>query len=229
MKGRIRGFPWKGAAALVIILLACLAVPLGIRLLGFWDRFIMVTVEESSTAAVVSWPLLMERLPGVYLDCTSSTLVLPRDTSLAGVCLGLHYSAVSQGIEFKDSIFFSRTGRVELGLEQSISLKTEGFDGKEVEMVDNGARVLAGDLKVEGASRDGVVRFKYGDARFSLKPGESWAEMLALTPDGLKAIQASNWDVELRACLRNGYPATRLAITNRGFWPKAGVKAGTAP
>lgn len=229
VKERIRSLSWKGAAAASLVLLLAFAVPAGSRLLAFKDRYVMVTVEESSTGAVVSWPLLMERLPGVFVDCSSSSLALPEKPGLMGVCLALYYSAVSQGIEFEDSVTFSRTGRAKLSLDRPVSLMTEGQDGSPVEMVDNRARVIAGPLLVERTSVDGAVCLRYGETRFSLKPGESWAEMLALTPEGVRAIRASDWDVEFHHCIDKGYPVTRLAIANRGLWPKAAVKAGTSP
>lgn len=196
------------------------------RILEFRDSFVMVTVEESSTSAVVAWPLLAERLPDVFIDGTSGVVMLPRKPNLLGVRLGLYYSAASQGIEVRNSMRFSRSGREMLDLDAPISQVVEGLDGRPAEMVDNAARVLSGDLTVEGTSRDGTVRFRYGNSQFSLGPGESWVEMLALTGSGVRAIDPANWEAEVQSCLANGYPATRLAVTNRGFWPKGGVSAG---
>jgi len=211
------------------VLLTFLLSVAAARLIQFRGRFIMITVEESSTSAVTSWPLLAERLPGVFLDCAASTANVQTTPSLLGVSLGLYYSATSQGIELAESLTFSRTGRTTVRLTRPLSLVIDGFDGEQVEIVDNRARVVVGDLRVESASGDGTVRFTYGDQRFSLKPGEAWAEMLVLTPEGARKIDSFNWADEFRECVESGYPATRLAVANRGFWLKSNVKAGVEP
>ncbi len=224
MRGRVRGLLY-GAAVLVSL---CLAYA-GVRAWQFRDRFVMVTVEESSSSAVTSWPLLAERLPGVFLDCASQVVSMRSRPFLLGVSLGLYYSATSQGIEIADSIRLSRTGKAAVELDRPLSFMTDSLDGERIELVDNRARVVAGNLSVEGTSPAGTVRFRYGERRFSLAPGESWAELLVLTPDGPKAVDPRAWEDEFRLYMEKGYPATRIAIANRGFWPKSGVKAGMEP
>lgn len=189
----------------------------------------MITVEESSTMAVSSWPLLAERLPGVFLDAGSSAITVGRKPGLTGVSLGIFYSATSQGAEFFESMTFSRTGRATVRLTAPLSMVTEDLGGRQVETVDNLARIIAGDLRVEGTSSDGTVRLQYEGCRFTLRPGEVWAEMLVLRPDGVKRIDALNWADEFPDSIEQGYPVTRLAIANRGLWPKANVKAGSCP
>ena len=189
----------------------------------------MVTVEESSTSAVTSWPLLAERLPGSFVDPSSKTVSLGSRPGLFGVSLCLHYNASSQGIDISDSVQFSRTGRVSLGLDHPLSYISDSMDGGQVELVDNRARVLGGRLVVEKTFADGSVRCLYGDRRITLKPGESWAQMLALTPEGPKEVDPAGWESEFYYYLEQGYPTTRLAVANRGFWPKSGVIAGMEP
>ena len=224
MKGRVLG-PLIGITAVIALGFGIV----GVRAWQFRDHFVMVTVEESSTSAVTSWPLLAERLPGSFLDCSSRTISIDEKPGLLGVSLCLHYSASSQGIEISDSMQFSRTGRASLELDRPLSLLSDTLDGGQVELVDNRARVLAGRLIVEKTSPDGSVRFRYGERQFTLGPGESWAELLALTPAGPKAVDPENWAGEFHDYLDKGYPTTRLAIANRGFWQKDDVVAGMEP
>ncbi len=226
MKGRDRGLTLRALAG---VLLTFLFSVVGARLLQFRGRFIMVTVEESSTSAVTGWPLLAERLPGVFLDCASSAVSTQTKPGLLGVSLGVYYSATSQGIELGESLAFSRTGRATVPLTRPLSLVTEGLAGEREDIVDNRARVLAGDLTIESTTGDGTVRFRYGGERFSLKPGEAWAEMLVLETGGVKKIDPLNWVDEFPASLESGFPVTRLAIANRGFWPKANVRTEVGP
>jgi hypothetical protein len=224
VKGRVLGAV-IGIAGIAVLAFALTAV----RVWQFRDRYVMVTVEESSTSAVTSWPLLAEKLPGSFLDPSSKTLSVAEKPGMLGVSLCLHYSATSQGIEIADSLRFSKTGKASLGLDQPLSYLSDTLDGGQIELVDNRARVLAGSLRIEGTSTDGTVRLLYGDRRFALEPGQSFAELLALTPDGLKVVDPTNWEAEFGGYLEKGYPTTRLAITNRGFWPKSGILAGMEP
>lgn len=222
MKGRV----CLAAAMATVIVVLVFAV---VHVLRFRDCYVMVTVEESSTSAVTSWPLLSERMPGSFLDAEDRSLSLEEKPGLLGVSLCVHYSASSQGIEIADRVRFSRTGRAALNLNRPLSYVTGNLDGEPVELVDNRARVLAGDLVIEKTYPDGTIRFRYGGRRVTLAPGESWAELLALTPEGRKPIDPANWETEFRTCLEEGYPTTRLAVANRGLWPKSGVVAGVMP
>jgi len=224
MKGRVRA-----AAAIVLAVVAVALALAAVHVWRFWDCYVMVTVEESSTSAVTFWPLLAERMPGSFLDAGDRSLILDRKPALLGVSLCLHYSASSQGIEIADYVCFSRTGRAVLDLDRPLSYVTGNLDGEPVELVNNMARVLAGDLVIEETLRDGTVRFRYGGMRVTLGPGESWAELLALTPEGLRPIDPANWESEFRTYLEDGCPMTRLAVANRGFWPKNRVMEGVAP
>lgn len=206
----------------------CVALVLTIaKMAPFRDQFVMVTVEESSTSALVSWPLLMERTPGVFLDCQEKTISIDKKPNLLGVSLVVHCSLSSQGIEFSDSMSFSRLGRAKIDLRKPVRISTQGLDGNTVEMIDNSARITRGTLSIEKTSSDGTIVVKYGDERFQLKPGKSFAELRAKTPEGEKVIDAANWDNEFHESVESGYPVTRLVIVNRGFWPKAGVKEAT--
>ena len=189
----------------------------------------MITVEESSTRAVTGWPLLAERLPGVFVDCAASAITVRAMPNLTGTSLGIYYSATSQGIELGESLAFSRTGRATVPLARPLSLVAEGLDGEPVDIIDNAARVLAGDLTIVSTSGDGTVRFRYGDQRFVLRPGEAWAEMLVLGEAGVQKIDPLKWIDEFPSALESGFPITRLAIANRGFWPKANVRAEVEP
>ncbi|MGE5579528.1 MAG: hypothetical protein ACM3WU_05710 [Bacillota bacterium] len=224
MKGRVRvAVAAALAAAAVALVLAA------VHVWRFRDCYVMVTVEESSTSAMTSWPLLSERMPGSFLDAGDRSLILDERPALLGVSMCLHYTASSQGIEIADSVRFSRTGRAVLDLDRPLSYVTGNLDGEPVELVNNRARVLAGDLVIEKTYSDGTVRFWYGGRRVTLGPGESWAELLALTPEGPKPIDPANWESEFRTYLEEGCPTTRLAVANRGLWPKSGVIAGVAP
>ncbi len=223
MKGRV-------LAAITGISVAVLGFgAVAVRAWQFRDCFVMVTVEESSTSAVTAWPLLAERLPGSFIDASARTVSLDDPPDLLGVSLCLHYSATSQGIEIADSLRFSRTGRTALELDRPLSYISNNLEGEQIELVDNAARVLAGRLVVEKTSANGTVTFSYGGRRVTLGPGESWAELLVLTPEGPRAVDAANWESEFRGYLEKGYPTTRLAIANRGLWPKASVVAGMEP
>jgi hypothetical protein len=210
-------------------LCACgLLAALLVRFSWFGDSYVFLTIEESSLNAINGWPLNMPELSRVFIDVQAKTLVLPEKKNLLGVCLGVYYSATSQGVEFDERLILSRTGRVGLDLTAPASLVVPDINGGEVELVNNLARVVAGKLKIAGTRRDGTVEIEYDSRHITLKPGESWAELLVLEPGGPRAISSGNWQEELDRCVRLGYPATRVAIANRGLWPKSGVKAGIA-
>lgn len=196
------------------------------RAIRFKDGYVFVTIEESSTQALLRWPLLTEATTEVFVDGNSSALLMRRKPNMLGVCLGVYYAAFSQGVELHERMLFSRSGRVTLHSEQPISLKTSDLYGRTVEAVDNGARILRGPVTIEKTFPDGTVAINYGGRTFRLGPGESWAELLVRTDEGIKEIGSDNWASEFGEALRQGYPATRFAITNRGIWPKANIKAG---
>lgn len=215
--------------ALKILLPVCFLMLFGaliLRWIWLGDAFVFLTVEESSLNALRGWPLTISETSGVFIDGLKQTLVLPEKRNLFGVCLGVYYSATSQGVEFNERMIFSRTGRAVLDLTEPVSILVPGMDGEPVELVNNLGRVVRGKLKVIRTQRDGTVEFEYGSQRITLKPGESWAELLVLEPGGPRAILPDEWEQELERCVRLGYPATRLAVANRGLWPKSGVKAG---
>lgn len=187
------------------------------------EEFVFVTVEESSSRALAALPLGWERLPGVFVDCESRSIELEKKPWLWGVSLGTHYSASSQGIEFEESTCFSRTGKGTVSLDRPISVTGRDLTGNEIQLVDNGARVVRGDLVIEGTARSGVVRFRYGGERFSLSPGESWAEVLALVDGDVVKVDPESWESAVDEYLALGAPLTRVAVANRGFWPKNGV------
>ncbi|MGI6620669.1 MAG: hypothetical protein ACOX35_04360 [Bacillota bacterium] len=212
---------------ILLIVCACLLIAaLSLRWMHFADSFVFVTVEESSLNAITGWPLSMPESFRVFIDASEQTLILPERKSLFGVCLGVYYSATSQGVPFDERLIFSRTGRAALDLTAPASLVVPGIDGEDVELVNNLARVVSGKLRVSSTRRDGTVELEYGSRHITLKPGESWAELLVLEPGGPRAVSPDEWKEELETCFRLGYPATRLAIANRGLWPKSGVKAG---
>ncbi len=216
------------AFMLSILVVCLLAAVFVVKCYWFRDQYVFVTVEESSINALAGWPLGLSELSEVFIDANQSTLVLSENKNLLGVCLGLYYSASSQGIEFNEQLVFSRTGKAVLDLPAPATLTAPNVHGELVELVNNQARVISGKLKVKKTVKDGTVYLEYGGKQLTLKPGEVWAELLVLDPDGPKAVSSNNWKEELQRCFENGYPATRLAIANRGLWPKSRVKVGFA-
>lgn len=215
-------------------LIICLAVglvacPFIVKWFEFKDNYLFLTIEESSLNALTGWPMSFSDIPGVFIDAHDQSLILREDRNLAGVILGVYYTAVSQGIEFDEKLLFSRTGKASLDLLAPSSFMVSDMDGTLTELVDNNARILKGNLKVKKTHRNGTVEIQYGDDEIVLKPGESWAEMLVLGPDGVRAISHNNWEEEVDTCLSMGYPVTRLAIANRGLWPKSKVEVGMYP
>jgi hypothetical protein len=213
----------KGLLLLVTISV-CIAAFL--RWVWFPNEYVFLTVEESSINALSAWPLGFNGFPEVFIDVQEKALALSQKKSLSGVCLGIYYSASSQGVEFNERLLLSRTGRLSLNLPAPVSLMVPNIQGQPVELVNNQARVLSGRLQVVKTARDGTVHLKYGSKAFTLRPGESWAELLVLDPRGTRAVSEGAWGHELETCFQMGYPATRLAISNRGLWPKSGVKVG---
>ena len=196
------------------------------RLYWFHREFVFVTVEESSLDALRGYPPVSSNSPGVFIDAAEKALFLPQKRSLFGVCLAVYYSASSQGVEFREILRLSRTGLSQVNLKAPASLTVPDFDGEPLELVNNQARVLLGKLKVRKTTRDGTVHLRYGSEDFALGPGESWAQLLVLEPSGPREIFPETWQEDLQKCFELGYPATRLAVSNRGMWPKSGVKAG---
>ncbi len=189
------------------------------------DQFVFLTIQESSLNALTGWPLITPENSQIFIDADEKMLFVPKKVNLFGVCLGIHYSALSQGVEFDESLTFSRMGRTTLNLPAPVSSTAPDIDGNIIELVNNQARVVRGKLTVQRARRDGTVHINYGSEKIKLAPGESWAELLVLEPTGPRRITAEKWQEELQRCFDLNYPATRLAIANRGLWPKSGVKA----
>lgn len=214
----------RGIALALIALVAAGMAAFGLHAYRCWDEFVFVTVEESSTSALAALPIGWERLPDTFVDCETRLVQVKKRPVLLGVSLGIHSVSSSQGIEFKESLRFSLTGKASVGLARPASVQGQDWLGNTVEMVNNAARVVRGDLAVEKTEASGVVHFRYGDKRFSLAPGQSWAELLAYSDGSLREIHPESWESEVDACLIAGIPVTRLAIANRGFWPKDGVR-----
>lgn len=219
---------------LVKVLIICFAVglvasPFVMRWFGFKDNYLFLTIEESSLNALSGWPMSFTDIPSVFIDADEKSLVLLEDRNLAGVILGVHYSAVSQGVEFDEKLLFSRTGKASLDILSPASFMVPNMDGTLVELVDNNARILKGNIEVRKTHRDGTVEIHYADSEIVLRPGESWAEMLILGPTGVKAVSEQDWEQEIDTCLNMGYPVTRLAIANRGLWSKSKVEVGMYP
>jgi hypothetical protein len=228
--GRKKSSRWLRPIVVFLSLAFLLVIGLVVRhILVFRDSYVMLTVEESSTGALSMWPLLGEGIPTAYLDCAQRVLQVPNRVNLTGVSLCVYRSATSQGILFSDSIAFSRLGSGRVDLDLSASVPTRDFQGREVDALDSAARVLRGDLKVRKTLPDGTVHLDYGGNQITLKPGESWAELLVSTPDGVYEIQAHEWAEKLNEAWANGWPATRLALCNYGLWPKGGVEEAVLP
>lgn len=221
-----RSFALKSLLALFLLVL-CISVCL--RWFWFHNDYVFLTIEESSLNALNAWPLTYAESPEVFIDVQEKALALSQEKSMSGVCLCIYYSASSQGVEFNEKLLFSRTGRSVVDLTAPASLMVPNIEGEQIELVNNEARVLAGKLKVKKITQDGTVHLRYGSNDIVLRPGQSWAELLVLDSRGVIAVSEDAWDRELETCLQMGYPATRLAIANRGLWPKSGVKAGIYP
>ncbi|HHY68698.1 MAG TPA: hypothetical protein PLB36_03160 [Bacillota bacterium] len=225
--GKERPFPLKG-------LLLCIAVglvlaPFVLRWLWFRDEYVFLTIEESSLNALSGWPMSFADIPQVFIDANEKALILSEKANLIGVHLGVHYSAVSQGVEFDEKLIFSRTGKASIDLSSPASFMISDMDGYLTELVNNDARIVKGNLEVKKTLRDGTVEITYGGQHITLKPGDVWAELLISEPTGVRAVSAADWEEEIDRCFRMGYPATRLAIANRGLWPKSNVKVGMYP
>lgn len=228
--GREKGTRWLRLFIVALSLAFLLGIGLVVRhTLVFKDSYVMLTVEESSTSAVSSWPLLWEGIPTAYLDCAEKVLQVPNRVNLTGVSLCVYRSATSQGILFSDSIVFSRLGFGQIDLDREASIPTRDFQGRAIESLDSSARVLRGDLKVRKTLSGGTVHLEYGGRQITLKPGESWAELLVSTPDGIREIEAHEWTEKMNEAWANGWPATRLALYNWGLWPKGRVEEAVLP
>ncbi len=215
-----------GVAAAAVVMLVCLVA---VYVVPFRGSFVFLTVEESSTSALLSWPLFWDRAPQAYFDPADKVLEIPSKVSLAGVSLVVYYSAVSQGVEFADDLRFSRTGRNSVALLAPLSVETRDWEAREVEIVDNSARVLRANLKVKKTTSSGTVHLVYGEREIILAPGESWAELVLRTPLGIVEVDPQDWSTRLNEAYENEWPATRLAIANFGLWPKGSVRVGVVP
>jgi len=206
---------------LVFFLTAVCIVSL--QLVRYRNEFVFVMVEESSSHALQALPFGWERLPGIFVDGDSKTIETQSVPSLLGASLAVHNISLSQGIEFAESLRFTALGRARLRLTEPLHVETRNLEGDPIEMIDNSARIVRGDLAITRTKRSGLVYFRYGDEVFTLGPGETWAELLALKDGSLVRIDPDNWEEEVDLCLLRGYPMTRLAVANMGLWPKSGV------
>lgn len=195
----------------------------------FRDSFVLLLVEESSTASLRTWPLTWEGVPGAFVDTVTQTLSLPRRKNLTGVCLVLHYTATSLDVEIEDSVRFSRIGKLRLGLTKPISLVGCDINGEVMELVENRARVIEGDLIVEKTLVDGAVHLDYAGNKIVLGPGDTWERLAMLRPEGRVILTPGNWRAGLAEAMIEGYPLTRIAFANMGLWPKANVHWGESP
>jgi hypothetical protein len=186
------------------------------------EEFVMITIEESSTSVLKAYPMTSERIPGVFLDEATKTVLFEDNPNLSKVSLVLHYTAVSQGIEYHDQLILSCKDKAKLKMSGPLSLLVEGPGGEKVEAIDNRSRVVSGDLEATICDPDGSVQIRYGSHEFTLAPGQSWAQLLALTPGGTVEILPEDWESCFDLHVENGYPITRVAIANRGLWPKNG-------
>jgi hypothetical protein len=214
----------SGCRIFVLSAVLIVGVAVGLHAYRYRDEFVFLTVEESSMTALAGLPIGWEKLPGAFIDCEDKSIELDRRPHLFGVSLGVHFVSSSRGIEFAESLRFSRLGRVSVGIGEPVSVQGLDWSGNKVEMVDNSARVVRGELVVEKTESPGVVHLRYGGRRFSLSPGQSWAELLTSSDGEITEIPAGSWEEEVDACLAEGRPVTRLAIANRGFWPKSNVR-----
>ncbi len=208
---------------LAIILLAGLTIFFN-HLLRFKDSYVLLLVEESSSAALLGWPSSWLDVPSAFLDTEERALCLSKKQNMAGVCLALQYTATSGGVQIADSIRFSRTGKAHLPLTKPLSLTGTSPQGEATELVDNGARVILGDLKVRKTGKDGTVRMDYGGQTICLEPHEVWHSLVVLTPEGQVALKEEDWQEGLTEAYARGYPFTRVVFANMGLWPKANVR-----
>jgi hypothetical protein len=193
---------------------------------SFKEHYVMLSVEEASSSALLTWPLAYQRQPVAFLDVHDRKLILPSRPRLFGVSLGMYYSAFSGGVQYEDQMYFSRTGRLSLALDDPLSFPVTTLDGTEVDAVQNKCRVIRGDLKVTKTRKDGTVVFQYGGKEHELAVREVFTELLALTPSGIIEIKEDEWEERVDECIENGYPITRLSVVNWGLWPKSGVEVG---
>ncbi len=219
----------RPATAIALLLLPLISFVVLTHVIRFRDSYVFLLVEESSTASLRTWPLTWEGVPGAFADPATQTLSLPRRRDLTGVCLALHYSATSLDVEIQNSVRFSRTGKLRLSLTKPISLMGCDINGEVMELVENRARVIEGDLVVEKTSADGAVHLNYAGNKIILGPGDTWERLVMLRPEGKVILTPDNWRAGLAEAMTEGYPLTRIVFANMGLWPKANVHWGESP
>lgn len=199
------------------------------HVLVFRDHYVMLTVEEASIGALLAWPPSGDQSVCAFVDCEESALHVAEPVRLTGVSLCVYRNATSQGILFSDSISFSRLGRGPIDLDRNVSLRLRSMEGQSIEAIQNDARILRGDLVLLSTGSDGTLSLRYAEEDIVLKPGEHWEELLISFPDGVRKVEAAGWVQSLNEAMAKGYPATRLALCNRGLWPKDKVEGGAWP
>lgn len=215
---------------MLILILSVIALGFAVRhVLVFRDHYVMLTVEESSIGALLAWPPSGDQNPCAFVDCEESALHVSEPISLAGVSLCVYRNATSQGILFSDSISFSRLGRGRIDLDRDASVQMRNMEGLSIEALQNDARILRGNLVLRKTGSDGTLSLRYAGEDIVLKSGEHWEELLVSFPNGVRRVEAADWVQSLNEAMENGYPATRLALCNRGLWPKGKVEGGLWP
>jgi hypothetical protein len=105
---------------------------------------------------------------------------------------------------------------------------TEGGLGEPIpiNLIANANRILAGDLSVLSAGRDGQVTVSYGGRNLVMEAGSSWGEARQRAGGADRVIEAGpDWEREIRLALAEGQPVTRLEIINYGIWRKRQIQA----
>lgn len=201
------------------VLILALILEIG-HLAGYKGNYVMISVEESSSLALRTWPVLSEDPVQAWPDVETRTLELAGRSIPRTAVMAVHYSANSLGVRFSDRVLFSATGRLRLPLLRPLSWRVPGENGELVEAVDNSARVLLGDLCFDSCDPRGSVTLRYGTHRVQLGPGESWGVLLVARDEGIQEIAAERWREEVEQAIALGYPVTRLMVTNMGLWPR---------
>ena len=121
--------------------------------------------------------------------------------------------ATSQGVPFDERLIFSRKAG-SLGPHGTCFLVVPGIDGEDVGGEQSGQGGFKPGLKHETGQ---TVEWSMAAARNPQARGV-WAGSWCLN-GGPRAVSPDEWKEELETCFRLGYPATRLAIANRGCGP----------
>ncbi len=88
-----------------------------------------------------------------------------------------------------------------------------------INLIDNRARVLGGDLLVLGLGPDGSLELSYGGYGFALAPGGAWGEARRRGTGGEDVIApADDWAGRLTEALESGDAVTKVTLVNHGRW-----------